>query len=266
MRLGFSPMTAMMLDTEAAFRLAHELELEFVELAHDLHEVMPALQDAARIRDLTRATGVGTTLHLSFVDLNLASLIPTARQAAVERTLRGLAYADEVGAICGVLHTGQHYLRHPQVDPLVATSLATSLQEVAGSGVPVALENLALQPDDLVRTPDELHAVTRRHGLRNCLDFGHAHVQATREGWPALQAYLDTLGDDVVHLHLHGNHGASDEHLATDRGSLDYAPYRAFLAGFAGTICLEIGPGDADATGGVRASVAHLRALARGDA
>lgn len=262
MNLGFSPMTAMLLDTEAAFRLAHELELGFLELDFDLHEVMPSLQDPKRVRELTRATGVGTTLHLSFVDLNLASLIPAARQSAVERTLRGLAYAEEVGATCAVLHTGQHFLRHPQVDPLVWAGLEASLRAVAGSAVTVTLENLVLSELDVLRTPEELRDLTRRHGLRNCLDFGHAHVQATRDGWPALGAYLDVLGADVVHLHLHNNHGDSDEHLGTDEGTLDYAPHRAYLAGFAGTICLEIGTGAAGgAVAGIRASVAHLRRL-----
>ena len=260
MRLGYSPMTARMLDTEQAFRLAAGLALDFVELAFDLHEVLPQLQEPRRVRELTRATGVGTTLHLAFVDLNLASLMPVARRAAVERTLAGLAYADEVGATCGVLHTGMHYLRHPQAHALAARALEASLTEVAGAGagVPIVLENLALGEDDLLRTPEELRDLTDRHGLRNCLDFGHAHVQGTREGIAAVDAYLDALGERITHLHLHGNHGGSDEHLPTDQGTLDYAPHAPYLAGFRGTVCLEIGStGEA----GVRASVAHLRAL-----
>ncbi len=261
MRLGFSPMTAHMLDTEAAFRLAAELELDFVELSFDLHEVLPTLQDPKLIRDLTRATGVGTTVHLSYVDLNLASLMPVARRASVERTLAGLAYADQVGAVCGVLHSGMHYLRHPQADALAAAALDDSLSQVAGSSVPIAMENLVLGEDDFLRTPEQLRDLTDRHGLRNCLDTGHAHVQGTREGFAAVDAYLETLGERIVHLHVHGNHGVHDEHLPTDQGTLDYAPYAAYLAKFPGTICLEIGTTGAE---GVRASAAHFRRLAEG--
>ncbi len=261
MRLGFSPVTAQVLDVEAAFRLASDLHLDFVELSFDLHEVLPDLQAADRIASLTRATGVGTTLHLSYVDLNLASLMPVARAAAVERTRAGLEYAERVGATCGVLHTGQHYLRHPQADLLAASALDASLQAFAGVSVPVALENLALDEESYLRTPDELRALADRHALRTCFDFGHAHVQGVREGIDAVAAYLEALGPTVAHLHVHGNHGARDEHLATDQGTLDYAPYAPFLRDFAGTICLEITTG-AD---GVRASVAHLRQLV-GDA
>jgi sugar phosphate isomerase/epimerase len=189
---------------------------------------MPGAADADRMRELTRATGVGTTLHLSYVDLNLASLIPAARRRGRAHRARPRVRRGAVGASCGVLHTGQHYLRHPQVDPLVAGGARRSLR-ARGRRVPIALENLVLGRRRLLRTPEELRDLTDRHGMRNCLDFGHAHVQATREGTDALQAYLDTLGDDVIHLHLHGNHGARDEHLATDRGTLDYAPYAAYL-------------------------------------
>jgi sugar phosphate isomerase/epimerase len=261
MRLGFSPMTARMLDVEEAFRLASELRLDFVELSFDLHEVLPSLQAPERVRELTRATGVGTTLHLSYVDLNLASLMPIARGAAVERTLAGLAYAQQVGASCGVLHTGQHYLRHPQADALAVAALDASLQTLADTPVPIALENLALGEEDFLRTPAELRALADRHALGTCFDFGHAHVQGVREGTDAVAAYLAALGPTVAHLHVHGNHGASDEHLASDQGTLDYAPFASFLRGFAGTVCLEIATG-AD---GVRASVAHLRRLV-GDA
>lgn len=257
MRLGFSPLTAMMLDTEAAFRLAAELRLDFIELSFDLHEVMPALQEPRLVRELTRATGVGTTLHLSFVDLNLASLMPAARRTSVERTLAGLGYAHEVGASCGVLHTGMHPLRHPSVDAMVAAALDGSLQELAGASVPMVLENLNLGADDFLRTPEELRDLTERHGLANCLDFGHAHIEGTRDGRPALDTYLELLANRITHLHLHGNHGVRDEHLATDQGTLDYASYAGFLSRFAGTSCLEVATGEE----GVRASVAHLRAI-----
>ncbi len=260
MRLGFSPMTARMLDVEAAFRLASELHLDFVELSFDLHEVLPTLQAVERITDLTRATGVGTTLHLSYVDLNLASLMPVARAAAVDRTIQGLEYAERVGATCGVLHTGQHYLRHPQADALATGALDASLQALAGVGVPIALENLVLGAEDFLRTPTELRDLADRHGLGTCLDFGHAHVQGTREGSDAVAGYLAALGPTLAHLHVHGNHGASDEHLASDQGTLEYAPFATFLRDFPGTICLEIGTG-AD---GVRASTTHLRRLVEG--
>lgn len=262
MRLGYTPMNANVLDLDAAFRLAEELGLEFVELVHDLHEVMPQLQHPERVRDLMRATGVGTTVHLSYVDLNLASLMPKARATAVDRTLAGLAYAAEVDAVCGVLHTGQHYLRRPEADALAAQALAASLDALRGSTVPIVLENLALDDEGYVRSADHLRDLVDRHGTGACFDIGHAHIQGTREGRDEIAALLTTLGSRITHLHLHDNHGRHDEHVAIGRGTIDYLRHTEFLRDFTGTVCLEIGP-DAAA---VREGVARLRALAEAGA
>jgi sugar phosphate isomerase/epimerase len=257
MRLGFSPVTGGMLDVPGAFRLAEALELAFVELSFDLHEIAPALQDVALINELRAATGLGVTVHLSYVDLNIASLIPTARRASVDRTLRGLEYAHQVEAHCGVLHSGLHYVPHPQADALVAQAVAASLGELEGSSVPIALENLALTHHDYVRGPQQLRDLTTRHGMKNCLDVGHAHVEGTREGRALIGEYARVLGADVIHLHLHDNRGTGDEHLPIGQGTIDFGAHAAFLADFGGTACLEILSGEE----GVRASVAQIRQL-----
>lgn len=257
MRLGFSPVTAMMFDLDAAFALADELALEFVELSADVREIAPALEDDRKVRELTRATGIGTTVHLSYIDLNLASLSPTARATSLERIRGGLDYAHAVGASCGVLHSGFHYLRHPLVDPMVDEALTSSLRALQGGPVEIVLENLALGRNDYLRGPEQLAARVRAHGLRACIDVGHAHVEATRDGTTSVAHYLDVLGDDVTHLHLHDNRGERDEHLPCGAGTIDYGALRPYLARFTGTACLEI----ADGPDAVREAVAYLRRL-----
>ncbi len=256
MRLGFSPATALMLDLDASFRLAAELELDFIELSFDLHEIAPMLQDLSKVNALQQATGISTTVHLSYVDLNLASLVPAARQSAVERTLRGLDYAHSVAAHCAVLHSGRHYLRHPMADDLVANALNASLEALQNPPVPIALENLVLGEDDYLRGPAQLDSLTRRYGLKNCVDFGHAHIEAGTTGQALIGTYLTTLSDNVIHLHLHNNHAEQDEHHATPDGSIDYGLYGEDLKVFTGTICLEV-----TSEKGVRRSVRHLRQL-----
>ena len=202
---------------------------------------------------------MATTLHLSFVDLNLASLMPIARRSAVERTLNGLEYAAAVGSTSAVLHSGRNYLDHPQARALASEALHASLEELRGAGHLVVLENLALDERDLIRGADELRALTDRFGMRNCLDFGHAHIQGTREGFDAIGAYLSSLGERITHLHVHNNQGLEDEHRPSDQGSIDYARYGAFLRDFEGTICLEIG---AFGVEGIARSLAHMRQVA----
>lgn len=263
MKLGFAPATGMMLDFEHAFKLAEELELDFIELAYDLHEIEPSLQAPDRIRALKQATGLSVTIHLAYVDFNLASLVPAARETAVERTLRGIEYAVEVGATCGVLHSGRHYLRHPVVDPYVEGALESSLARLQGLDFAIALENLALGDDDLLQGPEALKEVTERHQLINCLDFGHANVEASRatlRGEPAgdlCARYLQVLNGSIRHLHLHNNDGTGDQHRPTNLGTIKFDAYRDYLKAFTGTACLELVGGEQ----AIRASVAHLRAL-----
>jgi sugar phosphate isomerase/epimerase len=272
MRLGFTPLNAMILDTTEAFKLADELKLEFIELSFDAHEILPAAQDVALVRELTRNTGIGVTLHLSYVDLNLASLFPGVRENSIARTCRGLEYAAEIGALCAVLHSGLIPLRHELLLPYAKQKLEQSLSELSkvASHVPIALENLALDGYDLLRGAAELEAVTKQFGLGNCIDVGHALVEGCttdslegrssgglEAGRTRLREYIAGLSN-TIHLHLQDNDGSADQHRTL--GSLNGVPWqelRDWLAGFTGTINLEIN----DGADGVCQSVRFLREL-----
>ncbi len=269
MQLGFTPLNAMILDVSEAFRLAFELELNFIELAFDVHEVLPTAQDIKLVRQLTRATGIGVTVHLSYVDLNLASLFPGVRENSVARTNRGLEYAAEVSAICAVLHSGLIPMRHEMLLPFAKAKLEQSLAEITPL-VPIALENLALSEYDLLRGANELEALTKSIGWGNCIDVGHALVEGCstalkdgtgtgglEQGRIQLLEYVNDLSN-TIHLHLQDNDGTGDHHHTL--GSVDGVPWlelRDWLRGFSGTINLEI----SDGIDGVRQSVKFLRAL-----
>ena len=153
MRLGFTPFNAE-LDYEAAFPLAAELGLD-LEVAYDLHEAFP-LPGARELRATGEALGVGFTLHLPFVELNPASLIPSVRKLSQERLLRALEFGEALGAKVGVLHTGLIPVRHPVAERLAWEALEETLALLRDPPLPVALENLALWERDLVRGPEEL--------------------------------------------------------------------------------------------------------------
>ena len=124
MRLGFTPFNAE-LDYEAAFPLAAELGLD-LEVAYDLHEAFP-LPGARELRATGEALGVGFTLHLPFVELNPASLIPSVRKLSQERLLRALEFGEALGAKVGVLHTGLIPVRHPVAERLAWEALEETL-------------------------------------------------------------------------------------------------------------------------------------------
>jgi sugar phosphate isomerase/epimerase len=250
-RLGFSPFNAEM-GYEEAFRLAAEEGVD-LEVAYDLHEVLP-LPEAKALRATGEALGVGFTLHLPFVEVNPASLIPTVRQLSEDRLKRALEFGEALGAKVGVLHTGQVPLRHPMALALAREALERTLSALLPLPFPVALENLALFPEDLIQGPEELKALLDRfpqYGF--CLDVGHALVELGPTG-PF--RYLEALGNRLLHLHLHDNHGARDDHLPVGAGRVPWEGLKGFLQGFSGTAALEVGGGKE----GVRRSLLRLRA------
>jgi sugar phosphate isomerase/epimerase len=268
MKLGFTPINAQMIDLEQAFRLATELELDFVELTYDLQEIEPRSQPVQAVRELTRATGIALSVHLSYVDLNLSSLMPGVRENSVARTNRGLEYAHEINAIVGVLHTGLVPMRHPLIMPRAHAALQQSLSEITPL-VPIVLENLALDGYDLLRGPAELEAITKKAGFTNCIDLGHALVEGcTTElqdgsgsgglhaGLARLESYKTGLSN-VTHLHLQDNDGSDDQHRALGTGGINWPAQRDWLRYFTGSASLEITGGEAE----IRQSVTFLREL-----
>ncbi|WP_457637366.1 sugar phosphate isomerase/epimerase family protein [Oceanithermus sp.] len=252
MRLGYSAVTAGIIDVAQSFEVAARYGLD-IELSSDMAEMFPRLPGPRELAEMGRAAGVGFTLHLPFVDLNLASLIEPSWRTSLGRMLRALEYGEAAGARVGVLHTGQVPLRHPVLLEMAFERLEQALAEMAAPPIPVAVENLAIDDQDLLRTPEELVRVVEEAGagFGFTLDLPHAFVQG---GSGQIKAYLEAMQASkapLLHLHLHDNHGDWDAHLPVGAGSLPYADFSAALAGFEGTAALEVTGGEE----GVRASL-----------
>ncbi|MFC6919442.1 sugar phosphate isomerase/epimerase family protein [Meiothermus taiwanensis] len=251
MKLGFSPLTAG-LSYRQSLELASDLGL-FLEIAFDQHEMDPRLPKARELAEMGRVAGVGFAVHLPFVDWNLVSLVPEVQRLSLERTQRAIDFGAQIGAICGVLHTGLIPLRLPEAVNH-AHQLAHQALEQLELAIPVALENLGLDPSDLLETPIELRNLLESHPQYGfCLDVGHALIQ---RGPTGPQEYHHLLGHRLLHLHLHDNRGVQDEHLPCGEGAVDWAWVRKLLENFDGTAALEVSGG----AEGVRRSVALLRA------
>lgn len=223
MTFGFSPLDAEMLDLEAAVRLAAELGMN-LELPYDLFEALPALPGPGELKKLGERHGVGFTVHLPFVDLNPASLFEKSFRVALERIRDGLAFAEALGAKVAVLHTGQVPARHPLILEAARERMDRALSSLLPLPVPVAVENLALDERDLIQGPEELKALLDRHPeFGFCLDFSHAFVEG---GEARVRAYLDLLGDRLIHLHLNDTPGDIDRHLPVGAGRVPYPELR----------------------------------------
>jgi sugar phosphate isomerase/epimerase len=203
-------------------------------------------------RRAARASGLRLTVHGPCgPELDLGSANERARRRAADEHRRHAEAAGDVGALC--------YVVHPDSSPgscdVGAEALAAlrrSLAELEGdqrsAGVRIAVENMPDRGASRFSCPGQL--ALGQLGL--ALDCGHAAISGT------LAAFLADPGAELVHVHLHSNHGprdAGDPHLPLGVGVVDAAAVLALARAAGATMVLEH-----DDEPSVALSIAYLRA------
>ncbi|TQS85434.1 MAG: hypothetical protein A3208_03175 [Candidatus Methanoprimaticola hominis] len=54
-----------------------------------------------------------------------------------------------------------------------------------------------------------------------------------------IDAMIDTFGDRIVNIHIHDNHGETDEHLTIGDGDIDFAHVIRRMSGYRGNWIIE---------------------------
>jgi sugar phosphate isomerase/epimerase len=158
--------------------------------------------------------------HGPFLDLVATSLDSAIVDISRQRHHVALDAAIEIGATVYVAHTNYTPLIR---DPSYRKNWTRRMldfwlpfaDKAGGRGMTICLENLWEPGPDiqaqLVEAGDHPH-------LRASFDNGHALVFSRV---PAA-SWVETLGDDLAHCHLHDNAGAQDEHRPVGDGKEDW--------------------------------------------
>ena len=154
-------------------------------------------------------------LHAPFAELCPAAIDPLVRAVTRRRFLQAAALAKRYGAKKMVVHSGFIPLvYYPEwFAPQSAAFWREFLNDV--DGLTLCVENV------METSPDALRQIAEQVNdprLRICFDVGHAFCQSGD-----LAPWLDALAPYSSHVHLHNNHGSSDEHLGLPDGTLDMA-------------------------------------------
>ena len=154
-------------------------------------------------------------LHAPFAELCPAAIDPLVRAVTRRRFLQAAALAKRYGAEKMVVHSGFIPLvYYPEwFAPQSAAFWREFLNDV--DGLTLCVENV------METSPDALRQIVEQVNdprLRICFDVGHAFCQSGD-----LAPWLDALAPYLSHVHLHNNHGSSDEHLGLPDGTLDMA-------------------------------------------
>ena len=155
---------------------------------------------------------------------------------------QALARAEALGARLMTLHLGTCPKDADRSEGLrrVAEGVRRALPEAARRGIRLALENhtptvlegpLGDRPEEM----DWIMAALQSEWIGRTLDLGHAHIHGH------LDAFLARSLDRVLNLHLHDNHGETDEHLPLGAGDVpwDRVLRQVARAPYNGPITLE---------------------------
>jgi len=174
-------------------------------------------------------------------------------------------FAARVGASVLVLHPVCLGLLTPE-DRFDVPEIRRLAEYAAQRDVRLALENSddAIWLLDLVL--EEIGDDPEATNLGICIDTGHANMShdAGREPVPN---YLERYAGQLLHVHLHDNHGETDEHLIPGDGIIDWPRVLRTLESirFTGTSVLEIHPAEgASIAEGIRRGLECLRGGLRG--
>ncbi len=127
-------------------------------------------------------------------------------------------------------------------------------------GVRLAVENIFDSVWCLDRILEELGDDPSETNIGVCIDVGHATISrdAGREPVPN---YLERYAGQLVHLHLHDNHGVKDDHLIPGQGVLNWPRTLATIEsiGYAGNAVLEVHQKGLPPRDAVKQSLTFLR-------
>lgn len=176
-------------------------------------------EELSAIADGLAASGLSTTIHGPFIDLNPGSGEPLLRQATLHRFHQVLDAAAILKPKVLVLHPGYDKWRYGENQQLwLKNSLDTFRQILPKAeriGCTIAVENIFEEEPGTLRTLlEELDSPLVGH----CFDVGHWNLF----GKVGMEAWFAELGIFIKETHIHDNRGVRDDHAPVGEGAIDF--------------------------------------------
>lgn len=234
MKLGLSSLLFVGTSIEKAVSLSAELGAECFELIYDLPHFSPEHKkdELAIIKGLLQHYGLGISVHATFWDLNPASHYSELWELSLKHVRRSIEACVELGSEIVCLHPGRCPI--PEIGWLMRDSknryvkfLEECTKLAKELDVRLALENINL-PFCPYSTLEELGELMGEPNVGVAFDIGHAYRGEKKAGFKKpewkIASEIKSLGKNIVHVHLHDNHGEEDEHLPPGEGDIDFEP------------------------------------------
>ena len=198
-----------------------KLETVYIEIVDEGFHALDR-QRVSVLKNIGESYGLKYSVHAPFADINIASPSKPILKAMLKRLEKSIIYAKALNAYMWVFHPGlktgvsMFYPKKDWLQNLKTTRLLFKFAkdrdlEAAVENVPEPFPFVMKSVKDFAKFYSE---VDEDIGL--VLDIGHANINGQ------IETFLTTFADKIVHMHVHDNHGKSDEHLGIGYGTTDW--------------------------------------------
>jgi sugar phosphate isomerase/epimerase len=183
-------------------------------------------QEARQLGLELEERAIACTVHAPYMDLSPGGADKEIRRVSLEKLKKSVEIARILGAQGMVCHGGYDKWRFGGAEERwLQNSIDTWTEALEISGdLPLVIENV------FEETPSTIIALLDRFEEKNlwfCFDTGHFNLFSTL----SLGDWLMPLRKSLRELHIHDNHGKSDEHLPVGRGTFPFRELKALLKG-----------------------------------
>lgn len=199
------------------FVMKHRLNPEIYFSADDIDAYRT--EEGKELAQTLQRNGLEITLHGPFMDLSPGGVDKKIKEVTLDRFSRTIELATPFKPKAIVLHPGYEKWKFDgDVGLWFESSLQTwrpLVEEATERGLTIAIENVYEEsPDSLWMLLKEIQSPH----FKFCFDTGHHHIFSKTP----LSLWMETLGEYLVEVHLHDNHGEMDEHLPVGEGKFDF--------------------------------------------
>ena len=207
------------------FAVKNQINPEIYFSGEDLDQCRNS--DIQRVAEVLHQHQLKITFHAPFMDLSPGGVDRKVKEVTVDRFLKVIELAEFFKPKNIVFHPGYEKWRFDgNVNLWLESSLETwrpLVKQAASNGLTLAIENVFEEtPDSLALLLKEIHSPH----FRFCFDTGHHHVFSK----VPLSDWIEVLGEYLMEVHLHDNHGERDDHLPIGEGGFDFDEFFRLLA------------------------------------
>lgn len=184
-----------------------------------------------------RSTNLDVTVHAPYGDLNPAAINEPIWRETVRQLTECIKFSSDITNRV-TIHPGYLSSTGKLVPEKIWQLQKDAMKEVGKAaqefGVVACLENMPDIHDFLCRYPAEIEGIIEGiDGVSMTIDFGHANTMGK------VNDFLKEL-PSASHIHIHDNHGRSDEHLPIGEGTIDWKKVsKGLISGYQGVVVVE---------------------------